>query len=68
MKRILIEKHNDTQCGQIKLNSNPPCSYCKNLESHGNHSFGLWSPIDKKWNSWRVFWLVTKKNRWFIRF
>lgn len=55
--RILKEKHN-WYC---------QCSYCKSLFNNGFGSFGFWSPIDKKWNSWRVLWFMKSKYNYYIR-
>lgn len=57
---VLLERHEDSQ-GYF-------CSYCHDLLAHAPGSFGLWVPKDKTFNSWWVFWLVGKKNKYYFRF
>jgi hypothetical protein len=59
---MLIEKHNRKKDKEIN------CSYCKDLAYHSIFSFGFWTPIDKSFNSWWVFWFVGRENNYYLRF
>jgi len=56
IKNILKEKH--------KIGCD--CSYCKDIIAHSYFSFGFWTPINKSFNSWWLFFFVGKKNNHYI--